>query len=101
MDQWTNTNYIEHVRERQAALQKEAKRQQLLRDLPDSPKRFTLFRKVVLVTGNLLIATGLWLKRRRKVRAIVPQWPGVFLDPANTEMIQMNQSINRLYPGNK
>jgi len=62
MDQWTNTNYIEHVRERQAALQKEAKRQQLLRDLPDTPKRFTLFRKVVLVTGNLLIATGLWLK---------------------------------------
>jgi len=64
MDHWTITNCVERARERQAALESEAKRQRLLRELADTTERFALIRKTVLVTGNLLIAAGLWLKRR-------------------------------------
>lgn len=64
MEHWTVTTYLEHARERQVALQKEAKRQRLLRELTDATQQFVLPRNAVLFTGNLLIAVGLWLKRR-------------------------------------
>lgn len=64
MEHWTVTTCFEHARERQTALQKEAKRHLLLRELAGSTQPFVLFRKAVLLTGNLLIAVGLWLKRR-------------------------------------
>lgn len=64
MDHWTVMNCHARAQERQAALEKEAKRQRLLRELAGSTEQFVLLRKAVLFTGNLLIATGLWLKRR-------------------------------------
>ncbi|MCE7987798.1 MAG: hypothetical protein DYG89_42075 [Caldilinea sp. CFX5] len=64
MDHWTITNCVERARERQAALANEAKRQRLLRELADTTERFALFRKTVLVTANLLIAAGVWLKQQ-------------------------------------
>jgi hypothetical protein len=64
MDQWTMTNCVERARERQATLEREAQRQRLLRELAGSTEQFVLFRKAVLLTGNLLITAGLWLKQR-------------------------------------
>lgn len=64
MEHWNVTAWSERARERQAVLEKEAKRQRLLREITDSTQQFALFRKAALFTGNVLIAVGLWLKRR-------------------------------------
>lgn len=60
---WMTHNIVEHARERQATLHKEAARQRLLLQLAQT-QPFVLFRKVVLFTGNLLITSGAWLKQR-------------------------------------
>lgn len=81
MDHWTINTCIERARERQAAMEREIKRQQLLRELADSTEHFVFFRKMVLFTGNLLIATGLWLKRRAgptQSRSHLPTMAGRF-----------------------
>lgn len=61
---WITQNIVEHARERQSMLYKEAAHQRLLQQIAADPKRFVFFRKGVLFTGNLLIASGTWLKQR-------------------------------------
>lgn len=61
---WITDNIVEHARERQAALHKEAARQRVLLQLAQHTAHFVLWRKAVLFTGNLLITSGTWLKQR-------------------------------------
>lgn len=61
---WIMNNIVEHARDRQAALHQEASRQRLLLQLAPSVTRFVLLRQIVLFIGNLLIASGTWLKQR-------------------------------------
>lgn len=61
---WMTHNIVEHARQRQAALHKEAARQRLLLQLAQHAKPFVFFRKAVLLTGHLLIISGTWLKQR-------------------------------------
>lgn len=70
---------IEYARERQAFLRAEADKHRLLQQVAKQARPFLFFRHAILVTGNLLIAGGLWLKastRLEQSRAADQPMPG-------------------------
>jgi hypothetical protein len=64
MNNWLSPEIIEQAHERQARLLKAATEYRLLQQLAQPTVRWALFRTLALHTGNLLIATGNWLKQR-------------------------------------
>lgn len=90
---WITQNIVEHARERQTALHQEAKRQRLLRQLGQRTEHFVLFRKGVLLLGNLLISSGTWLKQRAALeqsRVSVP----TLIKPGETECYHYQPNVH-------
>ena len=64
MNNWLSPQIVEQARERHALLLQEATQYRLLQQGMQPTVRWALFRTLALHTGNLLIATGSWLKQR-------------------------------------
>lgn len=74
-----SSSLYEYAQDRQSSLQQEADQYRLLQQVCQSERPFLLVRRLLLVTGQLLVVSGTWLKastRLEQSQATVPQRAG-------------------------